>query len=66
MVRKHPEALPLPSHQPLSQLLSPPQIYGLVSIKKSDMGLREAVVIETRMVEALGAGKGDTVVLGSL
>jgi hypothetical protein len=31
------------------------------------MGLREAVVIETMMLEALGAGKGDTVVLlGSL
>lgn len=28
------------------------------------MALREALVMETRMLEALGAGKGDTVVLG--
>lgn len=27
------------------------------------MALREALVMETRMLEALGAGKGDTVVL---
>lgn len=59
---KHPEALPLPSHQSLFQFVVYASDLWAIN-KETGHGPGEAIVMETRMLEALRAGKGDTVVL---